>query len=238
MNGFPRHTFAQLLFLLLTFAGAPSLAQDHIVDLSGNVIPGKVTEPFIRRKKEFIPADRINFRADGERGVKSYAPANIKGYYLHALGVFHAAKFFPQQEKYILFPEYTAGEDQALFESATGLEVKSTGKIKLYKAVYWAYQTSGMGTGGMASTATVSYFVEKDGRLLLISPGSWNQQQDKQVLAPFIQNDPVLTERWLYRENKLTGEFLEECISRYNGTYTPAPINGMMAGDTDKMNGF
>lgn len=229
MNASLRHAFVRLLFLALTW-GTPALAQDHIVDPDGNVIPGKVTGPFIRHPNGFIAVDRIDFRRDGERGTRLYAAAAIKGYYLQTPGIFHAAKYHLQREAYTFFPEYTPGEDQALFEAVTGLEVKASGRIKLYRAV----QTANDGTGPYT---TVRYYVEKEGKLLVILPGAWNGQGEKQQLVPFIQTDPALLERWMYRENKLTGEFLEECIHRYNGTYTPSPLAGKTAG-ADPLNGF
>jgi hypothetical protein len=229
MNASLRHAFVRLLLLAFTW-DTPALAQDHILDPDGNVISGKVTEPFVRHKNGFIPVDRIDFRCDGERGTRLYAAAAIKGYYLQALGIVHAAKYHLQREVYTFFPEYTPGEDQTLFEAVTGLEVKASGRIKLYRAV----QTANDGAGPYT---TVRYYVEKEGRLLVILPGAWNGQQEKQQLVPFIQTDPALLERWMYRENKLTGEFLEECIHRYNGTYTPSPLAGNTSG-VDQLNGF
>ena len=228
MNASLRHACICLLFLAFTW-NTPALAQDHIVDPDGNVIPGKVAGPFTRHPNGFTAVDRIDFRRDGERGTRLYAAAAIKGYYLQTPGIFHAAKYHLQREAYSFFPEYTPSEDQALFEAVTGLEVKASGRIKLYKAV----QTLNDGAGRYT---TVSYYVEKAGKLLVIVPGSWNGQGEKQQLVPFIQTDPALLERWMYRENKLTGEFLEECIHRYNGTYTP----GSLAGTTpaDRLDGF
>jgi hypothetical protein len=229
MNASLRHTFGCLLFFVFAWT-TPALAQDHIIDADGNVIAGKVSEPFIRHKKGYFPVDRIDFRRDGERGTRLYAAATIKAYYLQSSGIFHAAAFHLQRDVYTFFPEYTPGEDQAQFEAVTGLEVKASGRIKLYKAV----QTVSDGAG---TYTTVSYYVEKAGKLLVILPGSWNGQGEKQQLVPFIQTDPALLERWMYRENKLTGEFLEECIHRYNGTYTPSPLADKTGG-TEKLNGF
>jgi|GEM_PF-2796202 len=230
MNGSLRRTFSRLLFLFCIATGAPTLAQDHIVDSEGNVIPGKVTEPFVRRHNGFVPVDRIDFRRDGERGTKLYAAANLKGYYLQTPGIFLASKYHVQRDVYTFFPEYTPGEDQVRFESATGLEVKASGRIRLYKAVQQVADGTGMYTA-------VSYYVEKEGKLLVIVPGSWNGQLEKQQLVPFIQTDPALLERWLYRENKLTDAFLEECIHRYNGTYNNSPLAGKTSA-ADRLNGF
>jgi hypothetical protein len=230
MNGSLRYAFARLLFLICLGAGAPALAQDHLVDLNGNVIPGKVVQPLARHNLASAPVDRIDFRQNGERGARSYAAAHVKGYYVQAPGIFYATKFHLQREMYTFFPEHTTGEDQALFESVTGLEVKANGRIKLYKVL----QTANDGSGPYTA---VSYYVEKEGKLLVIVPGSWNGQGEKQQLVPFIQTDPALLERWMYRENKLTGEFLEECIHRYNGTYTPSPLAGKTTG-TEQLNGF
>lgn len=229
MSASLRHAFGCLLFLACTW-GTPALAQDHIVDPDGNVIPGKVSEPFVRHRNGFIPVDRIDFRRDGERSPRLYAAAAVKGYYLQSLGVFHAARYHLQRQAYTFFPEYTPGEDQARFEAVTGLEVKASGRIKLYKAV----QTAHDGTG---TYTTVSYYVEKEGKLLVIVPGTWNGQGEKQQLVPLIQTDPALLERWMYRENKLTGEFLEECIHRYNGTYPPGTLAGKTTG-ADRLDGF
>ncbi len=206
------------------------MAQDHIIDPDGNVIAGKVSEPFVRHKNGYLPVDRIDFRRDGERATRLYAAAAIQGYYLQSLGIFHAAKYHVQRDAYTFFPEFTPGEDLAQFEAVTGLEVKASGRIKLYKAVQTA-------TDGAGRYTTVSYYVEKAGKLLVMVPGSWNGQQEKQQLVPFIQTDPALLERWMYRENKLTGEFLEECIHRYNGTYTPSPLADKTV-VADPLNGF
>jgi hypothetical protein len=229
MNGSLRRTFSRLLFLLCIGTGAPVLAQDHLVDSGGNVIPGKVTEPFARRPNAFAPVDRIDFQRDGERMPKLYSAANAKGYYLQTPGIFLASRYHVQRDAYTFFPEYTPGEDQALFESATGLEVKASGRIKLYKAVQEVADATSMYTA-------VSYYVEKEGKLLVIVPGTWNGQMEKQQLGPFLQTDPALLERWMYRENKLTGAFLEECIHRYNGTYAPSPLAG--TSPADRLNGF
>jgi hypothetical protein len=230
MNGSLGHAFAHLLFFVCLGAGASALAQDHLVDAIGNVIPGRVIQPLMRRHNASVPVDRIDFRRDGERGAQSYAAAHVKGYYVQASGIFYATKFHLQREAYTFFPEHTPGEDQALFESVTGLEVKASGRIKLYKAL----QTVNEGAGAYT---TVSYYVEKEGKLLVILPGSWNGQGEKQQLAPFIQTDAALLEWWMYRENKLTGELLEECIHRYNGTYTAGPLAGKTA-SADQLNGF
>lgn len=230
MSSSLRRAFGRLLFLLCIGTSTLTLAQDHLVDPGGNVIPGKVTEPFVRRHNAFAPVDRIDFQRDGERMPRLYAAANAKGYYLQTPGIFLASKHHVQRDAYMFFPEYTPGEDQALFESATGLEVKASGRIRLYKAVQQVTDGTGLYTA-------ISYYVEKEGKLLVIVPGAWNGQLEKQQLVPFIQTDPALLERWMYRENKLTDAFLEECIHRYNGTYNTSPLAGKTS-TTDRLNGF
>jgi hypothetical protein len=229
MNISLRRTLDHLLFLVCIGTAVPLLAQDHIVEFGGNVIHGDVSETFIRKKGEPNVNDKIHFNPEGKGGQKTCGPTSIKGYYLKRLNVFYATKVILPAETYAFFPEFTPGEDSIDFHNVTGLEIKATGKITLYKLIYKEYvhmpsaQPFGVGMSDYARTK-VNYYVEKDGKLLILTEGSWKDQlQEKQWLATFIQGDQAFIQRLLYQEKKVTGEFLEECIHHYNSICPSSP---------------